>query len=153
MEEESTEKSEISKLIQLKQYEQPEQEFFNEFLQDFKSRQRTEIVNVSARFLFLERLRTFVKEHSLYQWAGVGAAACALVLLVTLSQKKDVDYHSASQTSSIEEKAQVLLGPSDVIIEEATHEEATASPIMMSEDVGFVLVDLNHHRLSEDVEF
>ena len=53
------EKSDISKLLELKKYEQPEEGFFDDFLQDFRMRQRQEMMNVSARTLFKERMLTF----------------------------------------------------------------------------------------------
>jgi len=153
--EENQEHSEISKLLQLKQYEQPEEAFFDDFLQDFKARQRTELMQVSARALFIERLMTFFKERNAYQWAGVGALACCVLGLVVFSQSNKQEASSAvSSYQAPKMKPETDAKPQQASQDFATLSEVQIdSPIEELTDVEFVFVDLNQKFLSEDVEF
>lgn len=74
---------ELQDLIRLKKYEQPEEGYFDDFLVEFQQRQRSEILNTSARGLLLERAKAWFSEFGAMRWvvgAGVAYATVALVL-------------------------------------------------------------------------
>jgi hypothetical protein len=71
----------IQRLIGLKKYETPGDEYFQQFLEDFKDRQRGELLRQSARGLLFERVAMWFGEISTPRWlvpAGASAAALAL---------------------------------------------------------------------------
>ncbi len=73
---------ELQDLIRLKRFEQPEEGYFEDFLQEFQQRQRSEMLNTSARGLFVERVKVRFAEFGAMRWAvgaGVAYAAVALV--------------------------------------------------------------------------
>ncbi len=72
---------EVQKLLRLKRYESPGEEYFQQFAEDFKDRQRSELLKGSARSLLMERVITWVDEISPGRWA-VPTAACAAAVAV-----------------------------------------------------------------------
>ena len=81
---------ELQELIRLKRFEQPEEGYFDDFLTEFQQRQRSEILNTSARGLFLERVKAWfgelgsvgsTKSGRLALGAGLACAACAAVAM------------------------------------------------------------------------
>ena len=77
--------NELQELIKLKRYEQPEEGYFDNFLSEFQERQRSEILKLSARGLFMERVKTWFDfssmSNKLVLGAGVTCAACAVVAM------------------------------------------------------------------------
>ena len=74
----------IQRLIRLKKYETPGDEYFETFLEDFKDRQRSELLRQSARGLLMERVSMWFDEISGPRWlvpAGVSTAAAAALAL------------------------------------------------------------------------
>lgn len=72
----------IQRLIRLKNYETPGDEYFESFLKDFKERQRSEMLCQSARSLLVERVSMWFDEVSGPRWlVPVGASAAALIAL------------------------------------------------------------------------
>jgi hypothetical protein len=70
----------IQRLIRLKKYETPGEEYFQTFLEDFKDRQRGEMLKQSARGLLLERVTMWFDEINGPRWfAPVGATAAAAI--------------------------------------------------------------------------
>ena len=77
----STEPTELQKLLRLKRYERPSDEYFEEFVEEFHRRQREDLVKRSARSLFLERLSVWFRELGMAKWAyGAGVAYAALMI-------------------------------------------------------------------------
>jgi hypothetical protein len=77
----NTESTEIQKLLHLKRYEHPSDEYFEEFVEEFHRRQREDMVKRSARSLFMERLSVWLKELGMAKWAyGAGVAYAALMV-------------------------------------------------------------------------
>lgn len=77
----------VQKLLRLKRYETPGEDYFRQFAEDFKDRQRAEMLQGSARSLLLERVTLWLDELSPNRWAlpaTVTAAAAALALGVFL---------------------------------------------------------------------
>ncbi|MBK1792539.1 hypothetical protein [Persicirhabdus sediminis] len=81
--------SEISKLIALKKYEQPSDEFFDQFHAEFRERQRQEMLQQSAHELFIERLATWFSCLGRVKWAYAGGAAFAAIALLFTLQPDD----------------------------------------------------------------
>ena len=75
------ESTEIQKILRLKRYEHPSDEYFEEFVEEFHRRQREDLVKRSARSLFMERLSVWFKELGMARWAyGAGVAYAALMV-------------------------------------------------------------------------
>ena len=155
------EKSDISRLIGLKKYEQPEEGFFDDFLQDFQARQRQEMVTVSARSLLKERVITFIRERALWQWAAGGAAVCAgLVFGVVVSTQGESTHSSALATAEVREPEVIELPFVEVVtvvdpieVKEDFQANGLASPLVATVGVQFDFIDLNQENPSENVEF
>ena len=75
----SEQKNDIEKLIRLKRYEKPSDDYFDNFLAEFQSRQRSELLQRSARSLLFERVSTYFSEISRRQWVLTSSAAYAAV--------------------------------------------------------------------------
>ena len=72
---------EVQKLLRLKRYEEPSDEYFEEFLDEFHRRQREDLMKTSARSLFMERLTVWFRELGMAKWAyGAGLAYAALMI-------------------------------------------------------------------------
>jgi hypothetical protein len=69
----------ISKLLRLKRFEQPAPEYFEAFLQDFKDRQRAQLLRVSAWRIAWDRLCAFFGEQMPAR-LGYGLATTAVLL-------------------------------------------------------------------------
>jgi hypothetical protein len=72
----------IQRLIRLKKYETPGDEYFQNFMEDFKDRQRSELLRQSARGLLFERVSMWFDEINGTRWlAPAGATAAAAIVL------------------------------------------------------------------------
>lgn len=80
---------ELQDLISLKKYEQPKEGYFDEFLLEFQQRQRSEMLQTSARGLLIERVKTWFGEfntsRSLRWLAGGGLAYAAVAFLISMN--------------------------------------------------------------------
>jgi len=85
----------IQNLIRLKRHEQPSPEFVEQFVKSFQQRQRSEMLNQSARGLLWERVTTYFDGLLAPKWGW--AAATAAVLVGTFS----VLQSSAPQSSGL----------------------------------------------------
>lgn len=75
----------IQDLIRLKRHEQPEEGYFDDFLTEFQQRQRSEMLNTSARGLFFERVKARFSELGAFKWvAGAGLAYAAVALMLAV---------------------------------------------------------------------
>lgn len=72
----------IQRLIRLKRFEQPEEGFTENFLQQFHQRQRAEMLQRSSLELLRERVATWWEHLMVPKWsiAGAAAAVCAMSL-------------------------------------------------------------------------
>ena len=73
------EDTDIQRLIRLKRYEQPPEDFVDDFLIRFQHRQRSEILRQSSVSLFWERLMTFMEGRVSPGMSLAGAAAAVLI--------------------------------------------------------------------------
>ncbi len=79
------EQSDLQKLLRLKSYEQPENEYFEDFFREFQSRQRSELLKRSSISLFCERFIMWIKELNIAKLATAGALAYALVMFLIMA--------------------------------------------------------------------
>ena len=80
-----SEEDKIQKLIGLKRHESPPEGYFEDFLEEFQSRQRSELLQQSSLGLFKERLGTWFRELGSVKWvAGAGAAYAGVMAAVLL---------------------------------------------------------------------
>ena len=72
----------IQKLIKLKRHEKPPEGYFENFVEEFHDRQRSELLKSSARSLVVERVSTYFSgfEKSRLMYAAGGAAAAAIAV-------------------------------------------------------------------------
>ena len=68
----------IQRLIRLKRHERPAEDFVEQFVSDFQERQRSEMLNNSARRLLWERVTTYFEGLLNPRWAWAGATAAAV---------------------------------------------------------------------------
>lgn len=98
---------EIQDLIALKRYEQPEDAYFEEFLDEFHRRQRQDLLQRSARSLFFERVATWFSGSNKMRLVYGGGLAYAVCLLTFFLWPKSDDQTMPIQTvptKHIEEK-------------------------------------------------
>ena len=95
---------ELQDLIGLKKYEQPDDGYFDDFLVEFQQRQRSEMLQTSARGLLLERVRTWFSEfgvNNTIRWVvGGGLAYAAFALLINLKSGDGIVENSVITTNS-----------------------------------------------------
>jgi hypothetical protein len=101
----------ISKLLRLKRFEQPSPEYFERFLEDFKERQRSQLLREPAWRIAWDRMCAFFGEqmparvgYGLASTAVLAAAAIASFNILE-SRPADIvsvpDRHPAAQTSTL----------------------------------------------------
>lgn len=71
----------IGDLLRLKRYEQPSAEYFDDFLREFQSRQREELMRRSSWEIFRERVSEWLKDLGGVRWAYAAGVAYASLLL------------------------------------------------------------------------
>jgi hypothetical protein len=74
----------MHKIIKLKRYEKPPEDYFENFLREFHHRQRAEMLRPSLRTIILERLSGFLAEVRVPAMAYAGATAVAIVAGVVI---------------------------------------------------------------------
>ena len=72
----------LEKLIRLKRYERPPEDYYDQFLEEFQARQRSEMLRQSAHGLFFERVSTWLWGLGNRRWLYAGGAAYAAVMIV-----------------------------------------------------------------------
>jgi hypothetical protein len=70
----------IQRLLRLKRYEKPPEDFVDDFVRQFQHRQRQELLRHSARGLLWERVNTYFEGLFAPKWRWAGATAVALLL-------------------------------------------------------------------------
>lgn len=71
----------VQRLLRLKRYESPGEDFFAEFAESLKEQQRSELLRRSSMGLFAERLKLWCAESYEPRWMIPAAAAAALLLV------------------------------------------------------------------------
>lgn len=72
----------VRELISLKRYEQPDDAYFEEFLDEFHRRQRQELLQRSSRSLFFERVGTWFSGANKMRLAYAGGLAYAAIFML-----------------------------------------------------------------------
>ena len=86
--------NQVQQLIALKNHEQPDNAYFEEFLDEFHRRQRQDLLQRSSRSLFFERINTWFTGMNKWNLVyGAGAAYAAIALSVILVPK-DTESHA-----------------------------------------------------------
>jgi len=70
----------IQRLLRLKQYETPGDDFVEDFVTQFRERQRSELLRQSARGLLWERVNTFLSDLISPKWATATATAAFAIV-------------------------------------------------------------------------
>lgn len=77
---EMNDSDDVQRLIRLKRYESPGDEYFRSFMDEFKERQRSEMLKQSARGLLFERISVWFEESGgARRFVPAGALAVATV--------------------------------------------------------------------------
>lgn len=93
---------ETRRLIRLKRYEQPPQDYHDNFLDEFRERQRSEILRRSSMRLFLERLATFISEIGKSRWAiGCVMVYGVVALLLMMNRQAGDNDEALSDTPTV----------------------------------------------------
>lgn len=74
----------IQNVLHLKRYEVPRDGYFEDFLEEFQSRQRQELLRKSSLSLFMERAGTWFRELGAIKWVVGGGAAYAAVMFAVV---------------------------------------------------------------------
>ncbi|MDB6003710.1 MAG: hypothetical protein JWR15_697 [Prosthecobacter sp.] len=124
----------IQRLIRLKRFEQPEEGFTENFLQQFHQRQRAEMLKQSSVELLLERVTTWWNHLLVPKWsmATAGVAVCALSAWM-LSQPAEIPGASLTAAPIVPEKPFVSkLDLSEFpLARMAEHDDATLADMLM----------------------
>ena len=99
------------RLIRLKRYEQPQRGYHDDFLNEFRERQRAELLRRSSMQLFLERLATFTSDMGKSRWLIGGALAYGLVALIMMADQAEESAAEQAKEVAIEPKPQVHVSP------------------------------------------
>lgn len=79
------EETDIQKLLRLKRFEQPSEDYFDAFLEEFQRRQRAEILRRSLWEIVCDRTSAFFSQFSIPQYAYGAASAAVLVVAGVVS--------------------------------------------------------------------
>lgn len=125
----------IQRLIRLKRFEQPEEGFTENFLQQFHQRQRAEMLKQSSVELLLERVTTWWDHLLVPKWSMAAAAVAVCALSVWMLSPR-ADKPGAALTAapiSLPEKPFVpKLDLSDIpLARMAEHDDATLADMLM----------------------
>lgn len=91
----------VQQLLRMRRNQVPSDEFVEDFLADFKERQRAEMLKQSARGLLWERWTTYWENRIASKWALAGvAAALALSLGLMLFPKANEGSQAGAMASS-----------------------------------------------------
>ena len=144
---------ETRRLIRLKRYEQPPQDYHDNFLDEFRERQRAELLHRSSMRLFLERLATFTSDIGKSRWLIGGALAYGVVALLLMANQQekgnvvpasDVPSEFVQGELTVQGEVSPLLDPSIDLLEYLV-------PVI-NEDEGFLFpLDYNQDRLLKGI--
>jgi hypothetical protein len=88
----------VGRLLRLKRYEQPNPEFYEEFLRDFQNRQRAELLKPSLRQLIWDRFTSLLPDFRVpsYAYATIGLFAVAASAWILTSDELAMEYPQTS---------------------------------------------------------
>src|SRR6516162_3896470 len=94
----------IARLLRLKRYEQPPPGYYENFLDEFRRRQRDELFREPFWSICVDRMRNFVFSRNLWSLAYSGAAIFAVVaasVTVSITHQQPDTTQSAVQASTV----------------------------------------------------
>ena len=94
----------IARLLRLKRYEQPPPGYYENFLDEFRRRQRDELFREPFWSVCVDRMRNFVFSRNLWSLAYSGAAIFAVVaasVTVSITHQQPDTTQSAVQASTV----------------------------------------------------
>ncbi len=92
----------VQQLLRLKRYETPGEEYYDSFLDEFKDRQRSELLSRSSRSILAERVNVWFDELGGAKWLiPAGAAAAAIGVGVFVSTR------SVSENTTVQPIVQI----------------------------------------------
>lgn len=104
----------IERLLRLKRYEQPPEGYYEDFIQRFKERQRSEMLRLSARGLLLERVSTWLHGVPARHWMYAGGTASAMLAVgIYLMPGQAENGESESTVPASEERPTDTAGASE----------------------------------------
>ena len=71
----------LQKLLRLKRYEKPPEDYMDNFVDEFRQRQRSEMLKGSSRGLLFERVVTYFEGFGKARWGYAIGGACAAALV------------------------------------------------------------------------
>jgi hypothetical protein len=115
---------EITRLLRLKRYEQPPPAYFENFLHEFRRRQREELLRQPSWRIWFERAQEFAFRHNVRLLAaypaGIAAAVvCVAIISITIHQQPDTPRFAIqssrvpARSSNTEKAPSVLIPPFD----------------------------------------
>lgn len=125
----------IQRLIRLKRFEQPEEGFTENFLQQFHQRQRAEMLKRSSLELFWERVTTWWDHMLVPKWSMVAAAvSIGAVSLWSFSRPEEKAGAALTSVPVVPEKPFVpKMDLSDLpLARMAEHDDATMADMLLS---------------------
>jgi hypothetical protein len=109
---------EISKLLRLKRFEQPTPEYFESFLEEFKDRQRGQMLREPAWRIAWDRLCAFVGEEMPgrigYGLASTAVLVAAGIASLNILASRPLEMASAPESHPAAQTASLNLNPTEV---------------------------------------
>jgi hypothetical protein len=87
----------VQQLLRMRRNQVPSEEFVEDFLMEFKERQRSELLRQSARGLFWERWTTYWQNRWMTRWALAGVAALLALGFGWALSLKSIDSQTGGQ--------------------------------------------------------
>ena len=127
--------TDIQKLLRLKRFEQPSEEYFANFLEEFQRRQRSEILRRSLWRIVCDRSSAFFSQFTIPQYAYGAASAAVLVVAGVLSASILSSDSASSQIAAESNSATGRVRP-------AVGTALVYSPDLIGNDLDFSSVDV-----------
>ena len=132
---------ELQDLIRLKRYEQPEEGYFESFLEEFHEKRQQELLTNSARSLLMERIGVWFNQLGAIKWvAGAGLAYAAVAISISVWNVSDesalpvAHTDSAEQASSAESSPEVQIIPLSLAHSEPVSFHKVQQPVVGGTD-------------------
>jgi len=101
----------IGRIIRLKRYEQPSEEYLEGFLDDFHARQRSELLRGSSRSILMERLATYAQDFGGGRMLVGAGAACLVGISIAAIFKPQVNEDLSPMAMPVEMKLPFQAAP------------------------------------------
>ncbi len=128
----------VRKLLRLKRYEQPGDDFFERFVHEFGQRQRAELLRHSSRRVLLDRLGTIWWENGFGRWAygAVGATCVAAIALAGWQWQRAPGDATAEAQAAPDDPSHHQATAADPATYATTTRASDAAPQQTDQDAG-----------------